>query len=102
MMFTLLGAPGVVTAANSDLATSEYNFAVNELSRTSLNQAAIIGQQGVLNDAQVRGDGSKLLSIVSGMGQVTGRGLINQGLIILRILLRAALRMMQILRRMDW
>ncbi|HBU7567999.1 TPA: curlin minor subunit CsgB, partial [Enterobacter cloacae] len=65
MMFTLLGAPGVVTAANSDLATSEYNFAVNELSRTSLNQAAIIGQQGVLNDAQVRQDGSKLLSIVS-------------------------------------
>lgn len=33
--------------------------------------------------------------------RVTGRGLINQGLIILRILLRAALRMMQILRRMD-
>jgi minor curlin subunit len=48
MMFTLLGVPGFVTAANSDLANAEYNFAVNELSRSSLNQAAIIGQQGVL------------------------------------------------------
>ena len=65
MMFTLLGVPGFVAAANTDLANAEYNFAVNELSRLSLNQAAIIGQQGVLNDAQVRQGGSKLLSIVS-------------------------------------
>ena len=65
MVFTLLGAPGFVTAANSDLANPEYNFAVNELSLSSLNQAAIIGQQGVFNDAQVRQEGSKLLSIVS-------------------------------------
>ena len=65
MVFTLLGAPGFVTAANSDLANAEYNFAVNELSLSSLNQAAIIGQQGVFNDAQVRQEGSKLLSIVS-------------------------------------
>jgi minor curlin subunit len=35
MMFTLLGAPGFVTAANSDLANAEYNFAVNELSLSS-------------------------------------------------------------------
>lgn len=101
MMFTLLGAPGFVTAANSDLARAEYNFAVNELSLSSLNQAAIIGQRGVSNDAQVRQDGSKLLSIVSQEGEVTGRGLINQGLIILRISLRAASRMMLILRKTD-
>ncbi|VFS19736.1 Minor curlin subunit [Enterobacter cancerogenus] len=68
MMFTLLGVPGFVTAAGSDLAHTEYNFAVNELSRSSLNQAAIIGQQGVNNDAQVRQGGSKLLSVVSQEG----------------------------------
>ena len=39
MMFTLLGAPGFVIAADSDLANAEYNFTVNELSRSSLNQA---------------------------------------------------------------
>jgi minor curlin subunit len=82
MMFTLLGVPGFVTAANSDLANAEYNFAVNELSRSSLNQAAIIGQQGVFNDAQVRQEGSKLLSIVSQDGAATERELINQGLTI--------------------
>lgn len=65
LMFTLLGAPGFVTAANSDLANAEYNFAVNELSYSSLNQAAIIGQQGVFNDAQLRQEGSKLLSVIS-------------------------------------
>ena len=65
VMFTFLGVPGFVTAAGSDLANTEYNFAVNELSRSSLNQAAIIGQKGSYNDAQVRQDGSKLLSIVT-------------------------------------
>lgn len=65
MMFTLLGVPGFVIAAGSDLANTEYNFAINELSRSSLNQAAIIGQQGGNNDAQVRQAGSKLLSVVS-------------------------------------
>ena len=44
MMFTILGAPGIATA--TDMANSEYNFAVNELSKSSLNQAAIIGQYG--------------------------------------------------------
>ena len=68
MMFTLLGAPGFVTAANSDLANSEYNFAVNELSLSSLNQAAIIGQQGSGNNADVRQGGSKLLSVISQEG----------------------------------
>ena len=38
MMFTLLGVPGFVIAASSDLANAEYNFAVNELSLSSLNQ----------------------------------------------------------------
>ncbi|EDJ7309836.1 curlin minor subunit CsgB, partial [Salmonella enterica subsp. enterica serovar Infantis] len=46
MMLTILGAPGIATATNYDLARSEYNFAVNELSKSSFNQAAIIGQVG--------------------------------------------------------
>jgi minor curlin subunit len=29
MMFTLLGAPGFVIAADSDLANAEYNFTVH-------------------------------------------------------------------------
>ena len=65
MVFTLLGAPGFVIAGNSDLAGSEYNFAVNELSKSSYNQAAIIGQQGSGNNTDVRQGGSKLLSVVS-------------------------------------
>lgn len=68
LMLTLLGAPGVVFAATSDLAVSEYNFAVNELSKASYNQSAIIGQQGVNNNAAVRQGGSKLLSVVSQEG----------------------------------
>lgn len=68
MMFTLLGAPGFVIAGNSDLANSEYNFAINELSKSSYNQAAIIGQRGSGNNAEVRQGGSKLLSIVSQEG----------------------------------
>ncbi|EOW7383724.1 curlin minor subunit CsgB, partial [Shigella flexneri] len=42
MMLTILGAPGIAAAAGYDLANSEYNFAVNELSKSSFNQAAII------------------------------------------------------------
>lgn len=52
MMLTILGAPGIATATNYDLARSEYNFAVNELSKSSFNQAAIIGQVGTDNSAQ--------------------------------------------------
>ena len=44
MMLTILGAPGIAAAAGYDLANSEYNFTVNELSKSSFNQAAIIGQ----------------------------------------------------------
>lgn len=82
-MFTLLGAPGFVIAADSDLANAEYNFTVNELSRSSLNQAAIIGQQGMLNDAQVRQTGQNYCPLFLRMEQATERELINQGLIIL-------------------
>lgn len=53
-MLTILGAPGIATATNYDLARSEYNFAVNELSKSSFNQAAIIGQVGTDNSARVR------------------------------------------------
>lgn len=68
MMFTLLGVPGFVTAGGSDLAGSEYNFAVNELSKSTYNQAAIIGQQGSGNSTDIRQDGSKLMSVVSQEG----------------------------------
>ncbi|WP_088196726.1 curli minor subunit CsgB, partial [Enterobacter hormaechei] len=64
-VFTLLGAPGFVIAGDSDLASAEYNFAINELSKASHNQAAIIGQQGSGNNSDVRKGGSKLLSVIS-------------------------------------
>lgn len=69
MMLTIVGAPGIAIATNYDLARSEYNFAVNELSKTSFNQAAIIGQVGADNSASVRQDGSKLLSVISQEGR---------------------------------
>ncbi len=53
MMLTILGAPGIAAAAGYDLANSEYNFAVNELSKSSFNQAAT-GQAGTNNSAQLR------------------------------------------------
>jgi minor curlin subunit len=68
MMFTLLGVPGFVTAANSDLANAEYNFAVNELSLSSLNQAAIIGQQGVLMTLRFARTVQTLVHCFSGWG----------------------------------
>ena len=68
VMLTVLGAPGIASATSYDLAHSEYNFAVNELSKSSFNQAAIIGQVGTDNSAKVRQDGSKLLSVVSQEG----------------------------------
>ena len=69
MMFTMLGVPGIAAATTSyDLANSEYNFAVNELSKSSFNQAAIIGQVGTANSANTRQGGSKLLSVISQEG----------------------------------
>lgn len=68
MMLIILGAPGIAAATSYDMATSEYNFAVNELSKSSFNQAAIIGQVGTNNSANVRQDGSKQLSVVSQEG----------------------------------
>ncbi len=60
MMLTILGAPGIAAAAGYDLANSEYNFAVNELSKSSFNQAAIIGQAGTKEGANKRGNSSRL------------------------------------------
>ncbi len=54
MMLTILGAPGIAAATSYDLANAEYNFAVNELSKSSFNQAAIIGQKGTYNSARRR------------------------------------------------
>ena len=60
-----------------DLANSEYNFAVNELSKSSFNQAAIIGQAGTNNSAQLRQGGSKLLAVVAQEGS-SNRAKIDQ------------------------
>lgn len=77
MMLTILGAPGIAAAAGYDLANSEYNFAVNELSKSSFNQAAIIGQAGTNNSAQLRQGGSKLLTVVAQEGS-SNRAKIDQ------------------------
>jgi hypothetical protein len=89
MMFTLLGVPGFVTAANSDLANAEYNFAVNELSRSSLNQAAIIGQRAHIMTLRFARTVLNYCPLFLRMGSATERELINQGLIIMHISIRA-------------
>jgi minor curlin subunit len=68
MMLTMLGAPGFAAAAGYDMAGSEYNLAVNELSAAAYNKAAIIGQSGASNNAQINQSGSKLLSVISQNG----------------------------------
>ena len=97
MMLTILGAPGIAAAAGYDLANSEYNFAVNELSKSSFNQAAIIGQAGTNNSAQLRQGGSKLLAVVAQEG--TGQRLTRQEIITLHILIRRAVPTMPVFRK---
>jgi len=53
MMLAMLGTPGFAAAAGYDLAGSEFNLAVNELSSASYNKAAQIGQTGSNNNAQI-------------------------------------------------
>lgn len=65
-VLALLSVPGM--AAAGDMAAAEYNFAVNELSQASFNQAAIIGQQGNLNNARIRQDGQKMQAVISQNG----------------------------------
>lgn len=77
MMFTMLGVHGIVSATSYDMANAEYNFAVNELSKSSFNQAAIIGQVGAGNSADTRQSGSKLLSVISQDGS-SNRAKIDQ------------------------
>ena len=89
MMLTILGAPGIAAAAGYDLANSEYNFAVNELSKSSFNQAAIIGQAGTNNSAQLRR--KKVVA--------TGQRLIRQEIITLHILIRRAVPTMPVFRK---
>ena len=84
MMLTILGAPGIAAAAGYDLANSEYNFAVNELSKSSFNQAAIIGQAGRLLRKKV---------------VATGQRLIRQEIITLHILIRRAVPTMPVFRK---
>lgn len=99
MMLTILGAPGIATATNYDLARSEYNFAVNELSKSSFNQAAIIGQVGTDNSARVRREGSKLLSVISQEGGNNRAKVDQQGIITLRILSKRAMPTMPVYRK---
>lgn len=99
MMLTILGAPGIAAAAGYDLANSEYNFAVNELSKSSFNQAAIIGQAGTNNSAQLRQGGSKLLAVVRKKVVATGQRLTRQEIITLHILIRRAVPTMPVFRK---
>lgn len=99
MMLTVLGAPGIAAAAGYDLANSEYNFAVNELSKSSFNQAAIIGQTGANNSAQLRQGGSKLLSVISQEGNSNRARLTRKEIITLRILTRRAMPTMPVYRK---
>lgn len=99
MMLTILGAPGIAAAAGYDLANSEYNFAVNELSKSSFNQAAIIGQAGTNNSAQLRQGGSKLLAVVAQEGSSNRARLTRQEIITLHILIRRAVPTMPVFRK---
>lgn len=92
-------AHGIATATNYDLARSEYNFAVNELSKSSFNQAAIIGQVGTDNSARVRREGSKLLSVISQEGGNNRAKVDQQGIITLRILSKRAMPTMPVYRK---
>ena len=79
MMLTMLGAPGFAAATGYDMAGSEYNLAVNELSAAAYNKAAIIGQSGANNNEQTSQAGSKLLSVISqnggnNLGKIDQRG----------------------------
>lgn len=98
MMLTILGAPGIATATNYDLARSEYNFAVNELSKSSFNQAAIIGQVGTDNSAKSQ-EGSKLLSVISQEGGNNRAKVDQAGIITLRILSKRAMPTMPVYRK---
>lgn len=99
MMFTLLGAPGFVIAGDSDLASSEYNFAINELSKASYNQAAIIGQQGSGNNSDVRQTVLNCCPLFLRRAGITARMLISQGRITLLISIRPATATMRVLSR---
>ncbi len=84
MMLTMLGAPGIAAAAGYDLANS-IDFAVNELSKSSFNQAAIIGQAGTNNSATLQQGGSKLWRLLRKKVVATGRRLTRQEIITLHI-----------------
>lgn len=99
MMLTILGAPGIAAAAGYDLANSEYNFAVNELSKSSFNQAAIIGQAGTNNSAQLRQGGSKLWRLLRKKVVAIGQRLTRQEIITLHILIRRAVPTMPVFRK---
>lgn len=99
MMFTILGAHGIATA--TDMANSEYNFAVNELSKSSLNQAAIIGQYGTDHSAQIRQEAQNFYRLFLKKVEVIGRRLTNQEIITLLILISQAVRTMPVFRKVH-
>ncbi len=100
MMLTILGAPGIAAAAGYDLANSEYNFAVNELSKSSFNQAAIIGQAGTNNSAQLRQGRLKTFwRLLRKKVVAIGQRLTRQEIITLHILIRRAVPTMPVFRK---
>ncbi|MDU6454444.1 MAG: hypothetical protein E6543_24160 [Enterobacter hormaechei] len=65
MMFTLLGAPGFVIAGDSDLASSEYNFAINEfIKQGAFGNTAMIIQKGSGNRANITQYGTQKTAVV--------------------------------------
>ena len=100
MMLTILGAPGIAAAAGYDLANSEYNFAVNELSKSSFNQAAEhlvkLGLMMVLSHGREAQNFWRLLrkKVVA-----TGQRLTRQEIITLHILIRRAVPTMPVFRK---
>lgn len=102
MMFTMLGVPGIAAATTSyDLANSEYNFAVNELSKSSFNQAAIIGQVGTANSANTRQGARSYCQSFRKKVLVIGRKQTRRDHITLHILIKRVVPMMRVLNKVH-
>lgn len=102
MMFTMLGVPGIAAATTSyDLANSEYNFAVNELSKSSFNQAAIIGQVGTANSANTRQGARSYCQSFRKKVLVIERKQTRRDHITLHILIKRVVPMMRVLNKVH-
>lgn len=101
MMFTMLGVPGIASATSYDLANSEYNFAVNELSKSSFNQAAIIGQVGTANSANTRQGARSYCRLFRKMVLATGQKQTRRDHITLHILIKRVVPMTRVLNKVH-